>query len=484
MHRLSGYDAQFIYEDSPEEPQHTLKVFFLSAEASARYAFERVKPVLRARLHRVPPLRWRALRVPLDLHHPVWIDAGDLDLDHHVRRIGLAAPGGKRELCEAISEIASVQLDPKKPLWELWMLEGFEGGRVVGLLKLHHAVADGASSKAIIELVFSREPVDSLAFVGPGPTPPLTAEPVPSKWRLLRDALRDIPREIFRELPGLVRATREWRRRVRAAGDLEGAGVNPFRGPRIPFRGPLSRRRIFQFATVPLDRAFEIRAALGCTVNDVVVATVAGALRSYLWERRELPGLPIVGNMPASTRTEEQQFTFGTRVTTGFLPLPTQVVDPIARVREVQAVTSRWKREVALREGAHLEEWFEHLPPFLVKLYPRAVRRLIRFKPELPMGVVVSNVRGPTELLHAGGGPLENLVSVGHVVIGAVLNVTVWSYVDKLNFGLYTCGERVPDLWKIADAIPAAFDELYEAACPAAAQGALYTAGLPAREIA
>src|SRR5437867_1351899 len=159
---MSGFDAQFIYDEQPEEPQHTLKISFLSAAASAAWSFESARRDLARRIAAIEPLQWRAVRVPLDLHHPVWVADPDLDLDWHVRRTAVRAPGGRDELCEAISQILSVPLDPDRPLWELWWLEGYEGG-VVAVLKISHALADGAASRRLLELLHTPEPACDLA---------------------------------------------------------------------------------------------------------------------------------------------------------------------------------------------------------------------------------------------------------------------------------------------------------------------------------
>src|SRR5436190_23799536 len=195
---MSGFDAQFIYDERPDEPQHTLKISFLDARASAAWSFASAQRDLARRLAQLEPLQWRALRVPFDLHHPVWVSDPDLDLDWHLRRAAVPAPGGRDELCEAISQILSVPLDPTRPLWELWWLEGYEGG-VVAVLKISHALADGSASKRLLELLHTPEPV------APAAAAPDRA--LPTRWTLIVDALRDLWRALFHHVPSLVRAS-------------------------------------------------------------------------------------------------------------------------------------------------------------------------------------------------------------------------------------------------------------------------------------
>ena len=464
MHRMSGYDAQFVYDERPTEPQHTLKVSIYSAEASARYCFEGAKAELRARLGSLPPLRWRALRVPLDLHHPVWVENPEIDLDRHVRRLVLHAPGGRRELCDAISLVASDSLDPARPLWEMWMLEGYEGGRIVSVLKMSHALADGAASRELLERLYSQHPVAEQA-AEPAPLP---TEPMPSRWMLVRDALRDRVRDAAVELPRLVRASLAARRRIRAnrhAEALPDDGPLPLlRWPHTPFSGSLSRRRAFHFTSVSLDDAKAIRRTLGCTINDVVLATAAGAVRRYLLARDVLPGLPTLAYMPVSIREEHERGTWGNRITAQSIPLPTQLECPLARLRAVSRASARVKADVALRRGALFEDWMGRLPPFALKLLSHTARALVHVHPKGPGSICVSSVPGPAERLHTLGGPIENFISVGHMKYSAGLNVTVWSYAGRLNFGLYACAEAVPDLWQISRHLDESFEDLFDAA--------------------
>ena len=458
MHRMSGFDALFVYDERPNEPQHTLKLAILGA---GEYSFESAKEGIRARLAQMPPLRWHAVRVPFDLHHPVWIDDAKLDLDHHVRRLGIPAPGGRRELCEVVSEIASIPLDPTKPLWEIWLLEGYQGGKVVAVVKISHALADGESTRELLERALAAEPTPNEKFLAPRGIRS-SAEAVPGKRQLIRDALRDLGRDLFVEIPRLSRALRRALRRRRQEVGTE-RPPNPFRAPRHAFGGPLSRRRTFCFTTAALADARQVKAAFGVTITDVVLAAVAGAARRYLEERRGLPPDPILGSIAASIRTEAQRGTFGNRVTTRFLSLPTHLADPVERLIAAHEQAAIAKRDIASLSEVHLEQWIAVLPPLLVKRLGPAMRWIGRTT-RVSGGVIVSSVAGPRKPLYAGPTPVENFISVGHMKYVAGLNVTVWSYADKLNFAIYACREAVPDAWRIADAIDESFAELVKAA--------------------
>ena len=482
MHRMTGYDAQFIYDEAPNEPQHTLKLLILDETASRAYSFESAKASVGRRLSAVPVLGWRALRVPFGLHHPLWISDEEPDLGHHLRRAALPSPGGHGELCELVSEIASTPLDPDRPLWEIWFLEGFEGGKVVTVLKISHALADGGSTKELLEAAFPNTD-QGAGFLNPAEQTGqnlslldgaqsgsasgsdgayIPADRTPGRRELVRSAILDLGRDWFVRIPRLVAQAYRARRARREAKPVV-PGPQPLSAPRNFFGGPLSRRRRFFFITLPLARAKMIKSRFGVTVNDVLLATVAGATARYLRDRDEPTSEPMLGGMAASTRSDEHRGRFGNRLTSEFLWLPIEIDDPVERLHAAARYAAEAKQRIASRKGIHPESWIELLPPILVRTISSMLRLLARYA-NPPGSVFVSNVAGPREPLLAGEGKIENFVSVGHMKFIASLNVTVWSYADKLNFALYACARTVPDLAPIARYLDAAFEELFEAA--------------------
>lgn len=461
MHRMSGYDAAFIYDERPEEPQHTLKVAVWGPEASAAYSLEATRRFVRTRLPQLPPLRWRARRVPFDLYHPVWLDGPEPDLDHHVRARRLPDPGDREALCREISRIASRRLDPRRPLWEMWMLEGYRGDRVVAVLKMSHALADGAASRELLERLYSPARAEEAASAA------RPADASPSRARLLRDALRDRLWHAVTVLPRLGRDTHRTRaslRRAPVARRYAGRRISLLSSPRTPFAGRPGPERSFHFASVPLADARAIRAEFGCTLNDVVLATAAGALHTYLRERRELPGLPTLAHMPASIRADDERDAFGNRITARTLSLPTHLADPVERLRAVSQLAGEAKEDLQRRHGANLEDWLRWLPPIASKGIGYAARLFVRMNPGFTGGVTISSVPGPRHALQAPGGPVEDIVSVGHVKYVAGLNVTAWSYRERLNFGLYACPRSVPDAARFSRQVSESFEALHKAA--------------------
>jgi WS/DGAT/MGAT family acyltransferase len=204
MERLTGLDAGFLYMETPTQHMHTLKIAILDpSTVPSGYRFERVKEVLAARLHLLPPFRRRLVDVPFNLHHPVWIEDPDFDLDYHVRRVAVPAPGGQEELDELISRIASHQLDRRHPLWEVWVVEGLEHDHIGFVAKIHHCMADGVKAAELLVNVFDTGPD------APPPAPPARPwqpEVIPSGGHLLGQAIVAMMRALL-GVPALGRRT-------------------------------------------------------------------------------------------------------------------------------------------------------------------------------------------------------------------------------------------------------------------------------------
>lgn len=460
MKRLSGYDAQFYFDELAGEYQHTIKLLFFRGEADVSLGFEEVKYQVKAIVQNTPSLRWIVKRVPLDLYHPVWLDGGDVDIDWHVKRAAIAAPGGKDELCEMISQIASTSLEPGLPLWELWLLEGYASGELVCMLKIHHAIADGGEAVRAMEngLLSADQQLrtDTLHVQVPGPQ----AEPIPSAGSLVVHALKDVFLDTIRGLPRLVAAAIEARRRHRARKKIYQQKVDPLKAPKSPFCGPMSKRRVFYFSSVPIATANQIRQCLGGSINDIILASVAGGVRRYLLAKKMLPTDPHLGAIIGTTRRKEELGQLGNKVTARYIWLPTHIADPQQRWDYAYLQNAVAKEDMALQQGANFEDWVMLFPPVLLKLMS-AILHLIAPK-SMVGGVAVSNVKGPGEKLYAGDFELSNIVSCGHIKYAAVLNITVWSYVDKLNFALYTSPSKDVDLKQIAQCIEEEYAALLE----------------------
>jgi diacylglycerol O-acyltransferase len=479
MERLTGLDAGFLYLETPTSPMHTLKVALLDpAPGSGELDAVALRDRVAARLHLLPPLRRRVVEVPFGLHHPVWIEDPDLDLDHHIRVVRVDAPGGAAEMDAKISEIARRPLDRGRPLWELTLLDGMADGRLAVLVKVHHAVADGVAASQLLANVMVTDPADDPHVPddhrvrGSADWRP---DPRPGRGRLVVDALRDHVGGL-RELPGLVVATTG--RLAALAAHRRAAEIAAPRPmldvPRTSFNRSLTPARSFATTSLPLDEVRRVKQAAGVTLNDVVLAVVSGALCRYLDAGGELPDRSLVAGVPLSADAPSDQLRLGgNRVSNLFTTLATDEEDLGRRLQRIHDVTAEAKQVADLLGPELLASWSHYVPP---RPYAWIVRQYARFdvadRLPPPLNVIVSNVPGPREELFAGGARLVELYSVGPVLEGIGLNITVWSYLDRLFVGVLACADAVPDASAISAELPIAL----EALAAALAVGATSTA--------
>jgi diacylglycerol O-acyltransferase len=450
LQRLSGQDAYFLYKETPTAHEHTLKLA-VCVPPAPRVAFDELAKNVEKHLHLLPPLRRRLVRVPFDFHHPVWIEDPDFDLGFHLRRVGAPHPGGSRELDEVVAEIASHPLDRSRPLWELWLVEGLAGGRVAYAFKLHHAVADGVAAAALIERSAARRPDAE----PPPPERPWAPEPLPSPGRLLANACRDHLRQA-RRLPDLLARTLRGLRALRARrrrGPAAAPGL--FDTPPTPWNLSLTARRSFATTSLSLEECQRVKEAFGVTLNDVALGLCAGALRRYLAARGALPERPLVASVPVAVPApDEGPRLEGNRVAYFQTALHCELADPEARLSRTRESTQAAKEELALVGRDTLLAWMDFLPG-LPYAWLRRVHARLRLADRYPSpsNLIVSSVRGPREPLYWSGTRMEELYSVGPLAEGIGLNVTIWSYCDRMSVALLACRKAVPDPHALADAI-------------------------------
>ena len=453
MIRMTGLDASFLYMEAPNLPMHTMKLGVLDLAAThGPFRFEQVLEVLRARLHLLPRLRWRVMPVPLGIHHPVWVEDPNFKLEAHVRRAVLPPPGGPSEFDALIARIAEDLLDRSRPLWELWVVEGVRlpgpGGPYLGFVaKVHHAVADGMAGVEMLRRAMLALPADGADRVEPGP--------VPGKAELLAAGLGAHLHQLA-GLPRLIGHTARALLRVRA--QRRGAEVQApalFAGPRTVFNRPLSPGRAFARVELSLPTIREIKARLACTVNDVVLAVVAGALRSYLLGRGEPVDEPLVASVPATTRPPGRAG--GNHVASMYTSLRIDIADPLPRLRAIQRITDNAKQRHEALGGDLLARWLEFNRPGPYRLL---WHHIVPHLKHPPVHVVVSNVPGPSKPLILEGARLVQIAAIGPLIEGAGVNFTAWSYVDVLCVSVLAGAEAVPDLPVLANGLRVALAEL------------------------
>lgn len=464
MEPLSGMDSLFLYLETPAQPMHvTLTAVFDPGAVPGGVGFEQVHDHIARRLHLVAPFTRRLVTAPLGLHHPHWIDDPDFDVDRHVRRVALAAPGDDAQLASITAQIAAVPLDRSRPLWEMWVVEGLADGRFALIAKLHHATLDGIAGVEQMVAFFDTEPTIEH---GPPPAAP-PAEAPPSDLELATYAAVSRVRSLLRTVPLATRTVSSVRavRTARAAAERHDAGT-PLLTPRTSLNDALTTTRRVAFSRLSLDDITKVKAVVpGATVNDVVLAVCAGALRRYLDDRGELPDEPLVAACPVDVRTADQQGRTDNRVSAMFTRLPTDVADPVERLRAAHRAARAAKSEHALFASDTLQRWAEVVDPnlaaWLFDLYSRT-GTAGRHRP--PVNLVVSNLPGPPFPLYLAGAELERAYPLGQIIEGVGLNITVMSYRSGVDVGLLAAGDLVPDVDRLAAGVPRAFAELVDAA--------------------
>lgn len=449
VRRLSPNDATFLYNETPRAYMHTLKVARLDpAEEPGGFSFDDYCRRLEARLHRAPPFRWRLAPTPLGLHHPVWIEDPDFNLEYHLRRVACPAPGDERALCELISRVYAWPLDHNRPLWVAWIVEGLQDGGVAAVFLVHHAYCDGAGAGYLLQQICNAEPGVEV----PPPQSPWVPEPWPSAWSRLWWALRDLPSTLSTVWPRATRGIRK-RSRLHAQYRNEGRQLPPTtqEAPETPLSQPLSAGRRYACRSLPLEDFKCVRAAFDVTINDVFVACCAGALRRLLSERGFDPdGGPLVASIPLSRRGPENMDGLGNFTAVDYLWLRTDVADPVERLRACHESATTMKEHFRESEGGDIGAILAVLPPPGMRLLNRVIASKAG-KTGLLGNLVLSNVPGPSDTLYFGRTRVANWFSMGQLFDGCTLNMTAWSYAGHMNLNVLADSSVIPDVWPLVD---------------------------------
>ncbi len=463
MERLKGLDASFLYMETPKTQFHVAFATVLNPEhMPGGYSFQKIMDLVAAKVATKAAFRRRLVRVPMDLHHPVWIDDPDFDVIHHVRQVALPSPGGPEALGKMIGRIQTTTLDRSRALWEIWIIEGLEGGRIAMMLKMHHAFVDGVSGSGLLMHLLETSRDAPL----PKAPPPMPPERIPTDGELIAYALRSRisdPDRFFRVATQSIQGIKDVIER-RKSPDAH-PGVTPLQAPPTHFNQAVSGRRNLAFTSIELEDIKAVKNELGATVNDIVVAVCGGALRAYLEERGELPDTSLTAVCPISVRTKEQASMVDNRVSAMWTALGTDIADPVERCRKIHEYTQAAKEEHNA-VGAHLlQDWAELAAPSTFNLAVRLYSHMNIASKHRPIhNLVISNVPGPRFSLFFAGAEVESILPMGPVMEGSGLNITVMSYRDSVDFALLVDADLVPEVWKLAHLMSAAFADLAKAA--------------------
>ena len=455
--RLTGLDSSFLHLERGASHMHVAAAMVFEGPAPA---YDDLVEHLVGRLHLVPRYRQRLAFVPLNQGRPVWVDDPHFNPAFHVRHTALPTPGSEEQLRMLCGRVFSQALDRARPLWELWLVEGLADDRFALLSKTHHALVDGVSGVDIATVLF-----DTAADPTPTPAgPPWIPRPLPTDAQLLADALIEratVPAEIARGVRATLRGPRQVAARVGRA--LEGAGALAHVGlqtaPASPLNVRIGPHRRFSWVTGDLDAFKAVKNALGGTVNDVVLAAVAGALGRHLRAHGEpTEELVLRALVPVSVRDAAEHGALGNRVAAMWAPLPVGERDPVARLLQISRAMDGVKESGQAIGAQMLTELTGFAPPTIVA---QAARLQVR---QRLFNLVVTNVPGPQFPLYMLGRRLLSAFPMVPLAANQALGIAIMSYDGQLDFGLNADFDAVDDLEAVADHLRESIDELVAAA--------------------
>ncbi|GJF09340.1 diacylglycerol O-acyltransferase [Mycolicibacterium cyprinidarum] len=462
MQRLSGLDASFLYLETAAQPLHVCSILELDTSTMpGGYTFERLRDGLSLRIKAMPEFREKLADNRFNLDHPVWVEDKDFDVDRHLHRIGLPSPGGRNELTEICGHIASLSLDRSRPLWEMWVIENVAGtdaqagGRIAVMTKVHHAGVDGVTGANLMSKLCSTEPD------APPPDPVDGAGDASGLEIAVSGAVRyaSRPLKLANILPSTLSSVVDTVKRARTGQAM----AAPFAAPQTPFNANVTGHRNVAFAQLDLEDIKTVKNHFGVKLNDVVMALVSGVLRKFMLDRGELPESSLVAMVPVSVHGRSDR-PGRNQVSGMFSKLETNVEDPAERLKIIAEGNSVAKQHSSGISATLLQDWSQFAAPavFGVAMRVYASSRLSGARPV--HNLVVSNVPGPQMPLYMLGCEVDAMYPLGPIFHGSALNITVMSLNGKLDVGIVSCPELLPDLWDMADDFQPALDELMSAA--------------------
>jgi WS/DGAT/MGAT family acyltransferase len=453
MQRLRGSDAFAIYSETPSSPFVTLKVaIYRPTRKNDRFDSGEIRGFIEQGIEVAGA--WRAglriLRVPLDLHHPVWVSDPDYLPDNHIFEAELPSPGGKEQLCDFLSDLMGQPLPRDRPLWQMWIIRGLEDRKIAIAFKVHHALADG---KTIARLIQKAHTLSSAS--GEENEPEIIQEPIPATYRLVGDAMVDLFKSYAVEFPNFYRYLKDARRRGEAIRDSSERLVAPFSAPftilnTVEVGGP---ERLYRYESFSLSEFKALSRAFDCTINTLVMGICSEALKRYLAEQDALPAESLIAAMPIGDQGGGglerllNSDIHNNNLAVAVLPLYQNIGDFRQRLHEIKEAALAAINHVKHDEGRRFDNYLDFLPGTAIRLVNAAMTRRQRKRKNPHGNVVISNVPGPRQTLYALDGRLEmeELLSVGNIADQGHINITVWSYVDNIAFSFFIRKHALPE---------------------------------------
>ncbi len=466
LDRLTPVDASFLHQESPVSHMHIGGVTIVEGPPPKMEDF---LEQIRRRLHLVPRYRHKLAHTALDSGRPVWIDDPSFNLEYHVRHTALPAPGRWEQLQDLTARIFSQQLDRSKPLWEMWLIEGLEDDRFALITKTHHSLIDGIAGVDLATVLFDLSPDPPQI---PHSKRAWQPHPEPGTAHLLAAGLVGAVRAGVALAEGALealthpeRALTRAREAAEGVGEIVWAGLNP--APETPLNVPIGPHRRFVGVTSQLDDFKTVKNAFGATVNDVVLAVVAGALRSFLISRGiRTEGVELRALVPVSVRTEGEHDSGGNRIVVMRGPLPIYITDPLNRLRFVSGAMNGLKESKQALGAEVIAGAQNFAPPTILAQASR-----LNFSTRL-FNLIVTNVPGPQFPLYVLGREMLQAIPVAFLPENHALAIAIMSYNGQMNFGLLGDFDALPDIDSIGENIAAELATLVDLAresAPAAA---------------
>jgi diacylglycerol O-acyltransferase len=473
MQQLTGLDASFLALETANTTGHVGGVCVLDPRAAPRpLTLARLTEVLGERLALVPVLRRKLLNVPLGLDQPYWVDDAEFDVEYHIREIALPRPGSDAQLTDQVARLHARPLDRTRPLWEIYLITGLARRRVAVYTKIHHSAIDGASGAELLTVLLDLTPdgrdLPASEPFSPARPPSLATLAALAAARLAWRPVQtvQVTNELIRVLPTLAPALSTFVGGMLGLNHGDGGiiATMPGRAPATPFNKPITPHRRLAFRSVDLSRVKTVKSAFGVSVNDVVMAMCAGALRRWLTDHDALPGAPLIAMIPVSVRDPDSQGTLGNKVSAMLATLPTNVTEPHRRLEIVHAATRLAKAQQAAIPQGLVDQISDFALPALTARAARVVFATGLLHRLPPFNICISNVPGPNVPVYLCGAKLLAHYPVSVITDGQGLNITLVGYLGQLHFGLVACRELIPDLEALADYLVDELDLLLKAA--------------------
>ncbi len=459
INQLSREDVMFVAGETNSIYQHVALLVTLDCSERPDFNYKHFRQHYINRVSQIPQFRWRLHSVPMGLDRPYWVEDERFSFDHHIHHIALPKPGGRTDLCEISSHLYSKHLDRNKPLWEIWLIEGLEGGRYAYMLKFHHCMMDGEGAFKMVQVIGdsqakpSKEKVIDKSITGAkAGSIPSYPEQSSKAWQHLASLPGDAARGVYDILRPKIMEQLVWPKSPRK----EQPAV-----PTASFNGVIGSDRALTICSLPLNDLKTIKNHFGVSLNDTVLAVVSTAVRAYLLEHAELPSNSLRTNIPVSLRSESDD-KLSNKVTTTTVTLATDLEDPLARLEAICRESTQAK-EHAHSGAPGIVELFQMMPPILVSTLMESLRE-DQAPQMLGANLIVSNVRGSTEDMYIAGARMESMFPISILTAGMGVNFTCISYRDSMDFGVIVDPDLVPNHESITTGLEDALTE-YIALC-------------------